>query len=294
MHQHRQNHNKILLETICYSDIFDYPLSRDNIMRFIIGEKLNKESIEKSLLTLLTRKKISRKKGYYFLKGRKKIVDIFKEKEIINIKKNAKAKKIISILQHIPTVMLIGISGSLAMENAKESDDIDLFIISKSNTIWTTRFLVVLVLQILGVKRGRKSLRAKNRICANMFLDESNLTLPLTKQNLYTAHEVLQMKPVFIRDNMYQKFLFKNIWVKKFLPQSVKIENQKIVYNKTSNFYINALPVVEAFIKSLQKIYMKKHRTSELITPTMLAFHPNDMQETVLSKFAKRIKKYAV
>jgi len=51
-----------------------------------------------------------------------------------------------------------------------------------------------------------------------MFVSEP--ALPESERDLFSAHEVLQMEPVFDRGNTYKKFLLANKWVKTFLPNA--------------------------------------------------------------------------
>lgn len=293
MRKHQQN-RKAVLSTICYSDIFDYPLDLDMICKYIIGFPLNRGDINEALNLLVKNRAISHIDGYYCLRGREKIINLFKKRKETSSKKILKAKKITAILRHIPTIKLIGISGSLSLNNAKENDDIDLFFISATNTIWITRIFVLFVLQLLGARRGKFSLNAKDKICANMFLDESSLVLPFSKQNLYTAHEVAQMKPIFEKHNMHSKFLFQNAWVKKFLPNAKLLELLRATSKYKTRIISTVFSFFENLARAIQISYMRKNITTEIITPHMLAFHPKDMQAIVLKKFDERIKKYAV
>jgi len=43
-----------------------------------------------------------------------------------------------------------------------------------------------------------------------MLMAENALALPQNKQNLYTAHEVIQLLPIYNKDNTYAKFLRAN------------------------------------------------------------------------------------
>ena len=176
---------KALLTSLIYSDIFDFPLTKDELMRYFLYEKMT----EKNLSLLLSQHKdIEEKNGFYFLKGRCGLVEKRQERMQESKKKLHNARSIIHLLSFIPTVMLIGVSGSVSVGNADKDDDIDLFIITQAGTLWTTRLFVTLMLLIVGKKRGRKSIFSPNTMCANMFMDEKDLTLPKIKQNLYTAH----------------------------------------------------------------------------------------------------------
>jgi len=52
--------------------------------------------------------------------------------------------------------------------------------------------------------------------------------------------------------------------------------------------------VIEYFCKTVQLWYMKKHRTNEVISDTMLRFHPKDARIWIKREFAKRLARYNV
>src|SRR3989344_9509021 len=112
---------KNILQTLAYSDIFDYPLSQEEIWRFLIlKEKISKKEFKTDIKNIS--KKIILKNNLYCLNGREQIIDkrIKREKEsLIKIKI---AQKIASIFSVIPTIYLIGVSGALAMKNSDKND----------------------------------------------------------------------------------------------------------------------------------------------------------------------------
>lgn len=299
---------KNILSTICYSDIFDYPLTLDEISRFFIG---NKKIDEKKLAYQLEGgrliKMVVLKNGFYCFKNRTKIINKRIRREEESIKKLQLAQKIILKLCLVPTVQLIGISGALAMKNSEKNDDIDLFIIAKKNTLWITRFFLLLLLEIFGRRRKRNEIDPSDKFCMNMLIDESLLLLPKERQNLYSAHEIVQLMPVFQRENMHEKFIKVNKWVNKFLPNFKFKSMQQKTQSKNSSF----LEVVLRFIspladlvllssalnnisKHIQLFYIKRHKTTETVSDHILAFHPFDYKAKILSAYQKRLEKYNI
>lgn len=183
-----------------------------------------------------------------------------------------------------PQIKLIGLSGSVAMMNAKKSDDIDLFIITGRDRLWTGRFIAVMLAQLLGLRRKRGSKRASNKVCLNLFFDEGDLIVPKAKRSQYLAHEVLQMKPIFERDRAYQRFIYANRWVFDMFPNRIDIVKRKKTQVQRSSSIVHSLfgDVVEKILGMVQKYSIKKHQTTEFITQYQLWFHPED--------FARRIK----
>ena len=183
------------------------------------------------------------------------------------------------------------------MNNTEEDDDIDFFIITKKNTIWITRLFCLFTLELLNTRRKREDRRVSDKICLNMFVDEAFLEISKKRQNLYTAHEVLQMKPLFQRENKYKKFLNANMWVEEYMPNSLKgIMNNElgIKKKKESKFIIYFFFFLNPIARKLQYFYMKNHISKEVISDTILAFHPIDYKAKILSAYNKRIKKYEI
>ena len=58
-----------------------------------------------------------------------------------------------------------------------------------------------------------------------MFVTERGMSVPQNERDLFSAHEVLQMEPVFVRKNIYKKFLQANSWVKAYLPNAWRYRN---------------------------------------------------------------------
>jgi len=115
-------------------------------------------------------------------------------------------------------ILFIGVTGSVAAGFPKKNDDIDLFIITKKDTLWTTRFWVRIFVyskKIPHRKFGRTE--QKDEFCFNMWLDESALDLPKNRQNLRNAVDMVLMKKVYDKNSTYLKFLKANKWAKNFV-----------------------------------------------------------------------------
>ncbi len=204
-----------IIKTLLYADIFDYPLKPEEVWQWLIWEKKelpSKLNFEKALSDF---KKI---KGLYSLNDKRELVILRKQREKYSAKKFIKARKISRIAGIIPLVKFVGITGALAMENAKEDDDIDFLIITASGWLWTTRFLITILLNLLGVRRKPQDKVFKDKICLNLFLEEDHLGFK--KQNLFLAHEISQVRPLVDKNKTYQRFLAANKWVKNYLPNA--------------------------------------------------------------------------
>src|SRR5260221_11194131 len=118
-----------ILKTLTYGDIFDYPLTKEELWKYLISDKpITRKAFEEEIEEPRCRGFASAT-GFYFKKGRGKIVTLRKKREKISERKLEIARSVCNFLKLIPTIQFIGISGGLAMSNADAKDDIDLFII---------------------------------------------------------------------------------------------------------------------------------------------------------------------
>jgi hypothetical protein len=268
------------IATVAYADIFDYPLTHEELSRWMIfGGVFPKQ-----------------KKQYYFLPGRDNLVSVRRERQQWQQEKWKIARESAALLSKIPTTQLVGVTGGLSMNNARCEDDIDLFIVVARGTLWITRLLATIYLW--RVRRTRNDTDVANKVCLNMFVTDDHLEID--EHDLFAAHEVLQMEPIFTHADTYKKFLQANTWVRSFLPNAWryknKIRNAQFAMNNNVITYIVhcALRLFELSSKALQLWYMRRHRTREIITDTTLRFHPKDARVWVKRKLRTRLARYNI
>ena len=176
------------------------------------------------------------------------------------------------------------------MENSNEESDIDLMIITKKNLLWTTRAFVYLLIGLLGIKKRRPfDSNQKDKLCLNIWMDESDLSWTKKQRNIYTAHEIAQILPLVNKDNTYEKLLNINRWVLKYWPNSVKIERiensvKSRVKEQNVIRYTLFTDFLEKLFFKLQYQYMKTKMTREVATATRALFHPQDWGKVVLGR----------
>ena len=257
------------------------------VAEYLISDtEVTVDTIQKNLLILTDLKQIYTDGEFYFLKKREKIVEIRKEREKRSGQKLIIAQRTAEKLKIIPSIKMIGITGALAMNNCQENDDIDLLIVTGANSLWLTRLLIILLSPLLGIKRRKpKEKTVKNKICFNLFLDENYLKIQ--PENLFLAHEVCQVKPIFDKDNTYSRFIKENKWVFNFLPnanKNLKIKEQRSnIKNRHLMSFLNTL----AF--RLQYFYMKPKITNEKVSLHQAFFHPGNLQDKILKDYQQKL-----
>jgi len=208
-----------IFRTLAYADIFTYPLTASEVWRFLIGrKKISFPAVRSQLEQMAARKQLGRRGGFYFLPGREGIIKIRKRRAGWSQEKLKIARRVSSWLKLIPWIKMVAVTGALAMKNATRNDDIDFLVVTRRQRLWLTRLLTVLLVEIVADRRRPANKNYQDKICLNMFLDEDHLALPPSERDLFSAHEVSQMKILWDKEEVYQKLIQKNQWLKDFLP----------------------------------------------------------------------------
>ncbi len=284
---------KVIIKTIVYYDIFDFPLKAWEVHKWLYKKKAILTDVEKNLRKLEKKKILIKKNDHYFLSGKGNLSLIRERKEKISEGHLRKAKFIAAIFKIIPWVKLAGISGSLAMGASTYKDDIDFFIVTENRRIWISRFFLIVLTTLAGVRRKRreKALSAAGKICINLILENGNLALK--DKNIYLAHEVLQMQPLWQRDNVYFNFLHANQWAFEYLPNwKTNIKTTTSLVKGKENTGFQFMDNLEEWAKSLQLKIMNKPSGEERIESGALFFHPENKGVKIIEEYKKRLKLY--
>ncbi len=274
---------KAIIQTLLYSAIFDFPLTKDEIYYYLYSEKtISKKEFEENLSSL--KNILITSDGFFAFKSHRNSIDLRKKRQQISLKKQQEGLRIARILGLIPTVLFIGMSGSVAVGNAKDTDDIDFFIVTTNHSLYTTRLLILLILQILGKRRKRNEVKTQNKICLNMLVDQDGMQFD-QPYDLYTARELVQLYPLFEREGYYQKLLHTNSWTRSFMPHAVGQRNIFLHRRKSS---MQSFSFIELICKTLEKRLIKRDQTSEIAVDHVIALHPLDTKNRVLTKFREQ------
>jgi hypothetical protein len=205
-----------ILQVICYYDVFNHPLTLDEIKRnsgIVVSKAQNlltdlNELAEKQLIKCVD--------GYYFL--------LTKTKTVVEerLKKEALAQKIMSkafffsrLIGAFPFVEGVCISGSLSKGVLDKDGDVDFFVVTKPSRLWVCRSFLILFKKMF-------LLNSHKYFCTNYFVDTNNLSIP--DKNTFTATEISYLLPV-VNYDAYRNFMLANKWAKEFLPNIPLKEN---------------------------------------------------------------------
>lgn len=214
-----------VIKALAYFDIFNYPLTREEIYNYI-DKPMDIEVVMATLLQLIEEKRIFRLGNFYSLQPD---MALHNRRTMGNHKAEILLKtayKVGSFLYQFPFVRGIGISGSLSKNFADQHTDIDFFIITRSNRLWIARTLMHLFKKLTFITGHQ------NWYCMNYYIDEE--ALRIDEQNIFTATELITLIPVCGNGTM-DKFYNQNNWVADYFPHQ-HVSRQSLLLSRPGLF----------------------------------------------------------
>jgi hypothetical protein len=199
-----------IVQTVAYSDVFDYPLTEAEIHRYLVGSPATADEVRSALRSgRLVPDHLGCTDGYYYLPGRAATVEKRRARARVSVDLWPKAIHYGQVIAHMPFVRMVAITGALSMDSSDPGDDLDYLIVTEPGRLWLCRAFVI------GLVRAAE--RRGDIICPNYFI--STRALVMAERNLYTAHEMTQMAPVAGLE-IYDELRRVNPWVESFLPNA--------------------------------------------------------------------------
>lgn len=208
----RREIESAILETVLYSDLFDYPLTHAEIAHYLIGVRADADRVRASLAAPnYLNGHLRQRDGYVFARQREAIVDRRCTRRASSTRLWIRARRFVCIMAILPFVRMVGITGALAMDNSAPGDDIDVMIVTARRRAWTARLFIVALVYV-GKLFG-------DVLCPNYVISED--ALELETRDLFAAHEFAQMTPLVGLD-VYDRMRQANRWVYDHLPNAYR------------------------------------------------------------------------
>jgi hypothetical protein len=243
-----------IIKTVSHFDVMDYPLTLIELFRGL-SVKTDLMTLKTELDKLVDLRIITVETGFYFLSGRETILQIRHRHYRLFLKKIKVAERYIYCLNKLPWIKAVAIYNSLSYKYAKVGSDIDLFIITTANRVWSARFVINIILKILKLRP--KNNNSDNKLCPSYWIDETELNISnFAFEADYSYEYYLNHFTFLTGDNkIIENFFLTNSWLREKFPNWQPINFiRKIIFNKQ-----NLLKQLAELIFGLipEKIYKK-------------------------------------
>jgi predicted nucleotidyltransferase len=246
--------------------------------------------------------------GYVVKRGRLDLVRQRLRRHAIAQDKWKIVRRAAPFLAMVPFVKALAGSGSLALDNTKNSSDLDILVIVDSGRIWTARLFLLCMTQVLGRRRKYYASSAPDMLCLNHYLSSSSLKVSRDIQNICMAMQYAMLVPIF-QDGGLRTFLQRNSgWMNSYVytPESSSVLHRYTIL--LSSFFAGMKrqaellllePIgdaLEGVAERLQQWIMFRHAGRRdasshagriILTANELAFHPDTKVPAIVRAFER-------
>ena len=203
--------HRAILATILYRDLFEYPVTAEEIHRYLHEVACSVSDVRAALQEDDFVGRYLETDGTYFAAhGREALFDIRRRREAYASELWPLALQHAGRLASLPFVRMVAVTGSLAVDNPSGDADTDFMLVTEGSRMWTARAMAK-ILQHLNIRF------AGGELCVNHLV--SLKALALEDPSLYVAQEITQMVPVY-GGEVYDELRRANSWSDSFLPNS--------------------------------------------------------------------------
>ena len=230
-------------------------MSAKEIFRYI-AVPASLDTVKEGLQLLASEGLVYEKQGWFALDSES--LELRLKHEKLNKKRLKLARRVGRFIALFPFVRGVYLSGSLSKSGVQsKDDDLDFFILTASNRVWTSKFFLIAFKKIF-------LLNSEKYFCINLLMDENQLSL--AKRNRYTATEVVSLVSLKNVQGLEQ-FLAANHWVKEYFPNVTLPEKSPVEsgYTRIVEHILNSLlgGTFEQWCKDRFTVHMRKHTDSE-------------------------------
>lgn len=286
--------------TLVYFDLFDFPLTLNELAHYLYGWNASEEVIEKAAGEM---PQISQENGFYFLAGRDGMVALRAQRAKIAEKLWKKTERFSWIFALCPFVKMVAVVNSMAFGNVNEKSDVDLFIVTKKNKLGCTRFFMKILTQIFAVRAHHEKIAG--RFCLSFFVSEDavNLEQFAGKFDPHLAYFTLGLTPLFGKET-YGNFLKANDgWTSKYFKRPIRPRLNKLkrhIVAGALRFILEKILFVcghplESFLYNWQirrDLIRKKALDSTdgvVMNKSIFKFHEKDLRVQIAADFQSKL-----
>lgn len=292
--------------TMIFFDIFDFPMTIDEISHYLLGIKTDRPHLK---LYLEQSNLIDHSHGYYFLKNRAELVERRNMNLSVTDKLWRRVYKFLGLFSAIPFIKMIAICNTLAYNNPTAESDIDLFVVTKKDRLFTSRAILSILTHLLGIRRHGKKIAG--RFCLSFFSAENVMNLEglcLKPYDIYAAYWTMSLAPVYGSET-YAKFVTENAWLKRYFPDGIvprsEFLRQPGLISSAIKYLLEKLlsgnfgDKIERFFgkymvnRAEKKASKLPDRRGTIISKDMLKFHDHDIREIIREMWEARIRKFS-
>ena len=283
-----------IVRTVTYASLFDYPLTLEQLRLTLISLEMSRDEILATYdASARLRSMIDYRDGFFFPAGRGDLVGERRRREARSREFLARHARLLQWVCALPFTRTVALSGSIAHLNLEDGGDLDLFIVTRGRRVWMVTVAMILMTRLLGARRI---------VCANLVMSDTHLAIQ--EQDLFTANQVLHLKPL-IGPEVLEGFVAANPFVARFYPNRARrAETAFAIHRGRALRWLKAAaewllivpsPALEALCRHAYAWHLKRRSVSwrspeqVRLQPDYLKLHTHSHRQSVLEQFDRRV-----
>lgn len=283
-----QNLEKAIIETIAFFDLFDFPPTASEIAANLSEQR----SLTDIVATISNLPTIESTLGYYFLSGRRGIVDIRQKRYNYYCRKLKIARLFTRLFSFFPAVKTVCLANVIGSHNLRDESDIDFFIITSSKKVWQTRLYCAGLAAILSRRPTKKNKRDK--ICLSFYvsIDQLDLSdLKLKPADPYFDYWLRNLVLLYNKDNTYEQFLIANkIGSGNLMASDFTSKIEQVPYRQFSGLIEKLARFFQVAIMNPALKMAAGQPSGVVINNQILKLYLKDSRQEYLQKYGNKLK----
>jgi hypothetical protein len=287
-----------ILKTVAYFDVFKYPLTSEQIFRYLPQNSISVNDVENAALQMTASNKLLKEKSYFLLPfSHRSIIEKREADEHRAQKKLKYARNISRFIKLMPFIRGIFLTGSLSKNVADSSSDIDFMIVAASKRLWICRTMLTAFRKIFLFGSSKY-------FCTNFYVTENGYAQH--RRNIFTSVEVATTKVIW-NESAFLEFQRQNQWIKEFLPNIDGTADQQLLISSSRSWSQRIIEVMLRILplnvldnrlmefhrthwqRSFSKVSAEQFNTMFIISPDISAGWPDNYEESILKEFQTKL-----
>lgn len=298
--------SRAILEAVIWLDGVSYPPTINECWCWLVrsaNQTAIPADVAEKLTALVSSGWLITQDDQFALVGRQEIFALRQQRQKFSERKLRRAKFFARSASWLPFVRLVAVTSKLSYNNASDDSDIDLFIVSSSKTLWTTRLILAGCLHLLRLRPEPG--RMRDALCLSFLVDENHLNLgrfALPESDPDLRWWAATLRPLYDAGNIASKYYIANkSWVGEWLPNAFKESSAKPSQPSHNNFFQRQLISLAQFFepnaRRLQERWfpavirqLKNLDTRVVVESGVLKFHVTDRRAEYRQKYQARLQ----
>lgn len=204
--------------TLAFFDIFDYPLDRLQLWRFL-PLTCSLSQLDVSLGHWRQSGHLAEEEGHFFLSGRQGLVSEKKRRYDYAQRKLKRARRVARLFRLFPGVRLVFLSNLIGQYNLRDGSDIDFFLVCRPGNVWLSRLWCAGLMKAMNLRPRQGDKRDK--VCLSFYVSsrqENLYDLAQGEDDDYFHYWLLGLFLLAGEAKEYEGFLADNIWLRRRFP----------------------------------------------------------------------------